>query len=126
CMHLLFITYLFVCLLSIFFFFQAEDGIRDFHVTGVQTCALPISAAATLSRRWRAGRRRARHLPAAPPSRRSLAAAAGVARAPDEIGRASGRERGEDAVVGVAMNGQKVSGVRYTGEGGKTVSARCD
>src|SRR5690606_40451453 len=27
---------------AIFFFFQAEDGIRDFHVTGVQTCALPI------------------------------------------------------------------------------------
>src|SRR5690606_41199853 len=27
------------------FFFQAEDGIRDFHVTGVQTCALPISVA---------------------------------------------------------------------------------
>src|SRR5690606_39771476 len=26
-----------------YFFFQAEDGIRDFHVTGVQTCALPIS-----------------------------------------------------------------------------------
>src|SRR5690606_40415011 len=25
-----------------YFFFQAEDGIRDFHVTGVQTCALPI------------------------------------------------------------------------------------
>src|SRR5207302_6911671 len=25
-----------------FFFFQAEDGIRDFHVTGVQTCALRI------------------------------------------------------------------------------------
>src|SRR5690606_39514894 len=30
--------------LFVFFFFQAEDGIRDFHVTGVQTCALPISA----------------------------------------------------------------------------------
>src|SRR5260370_17179482 len=28
-----------------FFFFQAEDGIRDSSVTGVQTCALPISAA---------------------------------------------------------------------------------
>src|SRR5258708_12180025 len=28
-----------------FFFFQAEDGIRDDLVTGVQTCALPISAA---------------------------------------------------------------------------------
>src|SRR5256884_3830018 len=28
---------------SYFFFFQAEDGIRDVAVTGVQTCALPIS-----------------------------------------------------------------------------------
>src|SRR5690349_23673674 len=28
-----------------FFFFQAEDGIRDLYVTGVQTCALPISSA---------------------------------------------------------------------------------
>src|SRR5690606_7999965 len=35
---------------SFFFFFQAEDGIRDFHVTGVQTCALPISAAYRRSR----------------------------------------------------------------------------
>ena len=25
-----------------YFFFQAEDGIRDYKVTGVQTCALPI------------------------------------------------------------------------------------
>src|SRR5690606_39413578 len=33
------------------FFFQAEDGIRDFHVTGVQTCALPIlHAGAALDR----------------------------------------------------------------------------
>src|SRR5216684_9313660 len=30
-----------------FFFFQAEDGIRDVAVTGVQTCALPISAEGT-------------------------------------------------------------------------------
>src|SRR5690606_40911059 len=29
-------------ILLISFFFQAEDGIRAFHVTGVQTCALPI------------------------------------------------------------------------------------
>src|SRR2546427_10664730 len=29
------------------FFFQAEDGIRDLTVTGVQTCALPISASAS-------------------------------------------------------------------------------
>src|SRR5437762_9121270 len=35
---------MFVCFLIcfIFFFFQAEDGIRDTSVTGVQTCALPI------------------------------------------------------------------------------------
>src|SRR5256886_12881598 len=32
-------------LLSFLFFFQAEDGIRDLTVTGVQTCALPISFA---------------------------------------------------------------------------------
>src|SRR5437588_7401378 len=36
-----------------FFFFQAEDGIRDHCVTGVQTCALPISSAS----RWRTPRR---------------------------------------------------------------------
>src|SRR2546426_8530487 len=30
-------------ILNFFFFFQAEDGIRDYKVTGVQTCALPIS-----------------------------------------------------------------------------------
>src|SRR2546430_3426437 len=34
-----------------FFFFQAEDGIRDLTVTGVQTCALPISAGATRAER---------------------------------------------------------------------------
>src|SRR3989442_11766496 len=32
----------------VFFFFQAEDGIRDADVTGVQTCALPISEIAPL------------------------------------------------------------------------------
>src|SRR2546426_5793161 len=30
-----------------FFFFQAEDGIRDYKVTGVQTCALPICRSRT-------------------------------------------------------------------------------
>src|SRR5256886_10368888 len=30
--------------MRLFFFFQAEDGIRDLTVTGVQTCALPISS----------------------------------------------------------------------------------
>src|SRR5690606_40478124 len=59
------------------FFFQAEDGIRDFHVTGVQTCALPISATgtrpATRTRCAGAARVRAR------PCRRPLQAPAPVA-----------------------------------------------
>src|SRR5690625_480806 len=35
-------------MLSVYFFFQAEDGIRDGHVTGVQTCALPIYVSETI------------------------------------------------------------------------------
>src|SRR5215467_15448552 len=66
-----------------FFFFQAEDGIRDYKVTVVQTCALPISC------------------PASPPA--SPASPRGIARSctprstgGEEIGRASCRERGVD------------------------------
>src|SRR2546427_4471494 len=40
--YLLFTYYYFF--FFFFFFFQAEDGIRDLTVTGVQTCALPISS----------------------------------------------------------------------------------
>src|SRR5690349_21958908 len=36
-----------------FFFFQAEDGIRDLYVTGVQTCALPIYRRPRRDRRLR-------------------------------------------------------------------------
>src|SRR5262249_57366227 len=61
------------------FFFQAEDGIRDWSVTGVQTCALPIFCGAA-----------ARTRRPAPGS----GAGAGRAR-PAEIGRASCRERVE-------------------------------
>src|SRR2546426_7184964 len=39
----------------VFFFFQAEDGIRDYKVTGVQTCALPISGAAEVLGDYGAG-----------------------------------------------------------------------
>src|SRR5215510_11446151 len=55
--------------IDVLFFFQAEDGIRDGHVTGVQTCALPISAtgcrAATVSTTTpgSSGRARERRLP---------------------------------------------------------------
>src|SRR5690606_39865652 len=45
--------------LFFFFFFQAEDGIRDFHVTGVQTCALPISPSPPTRCGRATGRRRA-------------------------------------------------------------------
>src|SRR5258707_3994336 len=40
---------------SLFFFFQAEDGIRDIGVTGVQTCALPISIASPSTSTLRSG-----------------------------------------------------------------------
>src|SRR5256885_7381053 len=42
-----------------FFFFQAEDGIRDYKVTGVQTCALPISRRFSAPARSRTTPRRA-------------------------------------------------------------------
>src|SRR5256885_8382328 len=58
-----------------FFFFQAEDGIRDYKVTGVQTCALPISASAdrgwtTVPRSRATCRPRLRPPPSHPPWRR--------------------------------------------------------
>src|SRR2546422_7663669 len=43
-----FVVIYILCYFCFFFFFQAEDGIRDVAVTGVQTCALPI-----LDRWWR-------------------------------------------------------------------------
>src|SRR5690606_39314737 len=89
------------------FFFQAEDGIRDFHVTGVQTCALPIFRSRRRGRpRRRSGGgrreppdRRARPLvrflrggseraPRAPLPRSGLRPRSGL-----KIGRASCRER---------------------------------
>src|SRR6266481_8242119 len=47
-------------ILLISFFFQAEDGIRDGTVTGVQTCALPISLRRDRGRRTCPGGRRPR------------------------------------------------------------------
>src|SRR6266581_5112542 len=40
---MMFILWMVAMMVLIIFFFQAEDGIRDGRVTGVQTCALPIS-----------------------------------------------------------------------------------
>src|SRR5262249_56788048 len=88
------------CLSSVMlFFFQAEDGIRDWSVTGVQTCALPIYSAAP--RRREAGRpleagagspvQGGGWLRGDPPPRVR------------KIGRASCRERVEISVVGGSL-----------------------
>src|SRR5690606_40678288 len=66
------------------FFFKAEDGIRDFHVTGVQTCALPIFFSAS----ERAAQQRGED-PAALHSEEGLDAEALAQSAPIEVG--SGR-----------------------------------
>src|SRR5690606_40641620 len=98
-------------------FFQAEDGIRDFHVTGVQTCALPICLRAA-SRAASEGRRspsitsstyrRASlytHALAYSLGTPSLAASIPMSNTirsqmyPPEIGRASCRERVYDLAV---------------------------
>src|SRR5207237_4370083 len=77
-----------------FFFFQAEDGIRDSSVTGVQTCALPIFVRSLTPRdgvllhdEVDGGARRARD--------RRHDRRRGVPRKGRQIGRASCRERGE-------------------------------
>src|SRR5256885_5017768 len=53
------------------FFFQAEDGIRDYKVTGVQTCALPISVSAAQGRADEAARDDHRVREAGPGHRRA-------------------------------------------------------
>src|SRR5437879_9546787 len=40
---MMYFYFVYIVVYVFFFFFQAEDGIRDTSVTGVQTCALPIS-----------------------------------------------------------------------------------
>src|SRR5205823_10516016 len=92
-----------------FFFFQAEDGIRDKLVTGVQTCALPISAAQTPSADVRCrrstliARLTPRSIPASPasslrgatprPSTTRSASSGPASVCTSQIGRASCRER---------------------------------
>src|SRR2546430_10041042 len=91
-----------VVLIMLFFFFQAEDGIRDLTVTGVQTCALPICGSASRCYREPAGSggRRPVDRPLAmlrSPKRRRLrpggGRSAGGKTEQEEIGRASCRER---------------------------------
>src|SRR5207253_4148399 len=85
-------------LVFFFFFFQAEDGIRDGHVTGVQTCALPIWAARPRPRKQAGSRPRARCL-AAP--RGAARTARSASRPPHGAGWRAGRSpRSEERRVG--------------------------
>src|SRR3712207_7912256 len=103
-----------------FFFFQAEDGIRDIGVTGVQTCALPIfcvgqdlgqhvealrgDAATSLSVVEEEYNPLVRALAAL---RVPVVVAVNGAAAGAEIGRAACRERGEIPVVGGSFKKKK-------------------
>src|SRR5437867_13272961 len=91
-----------------FFFFQAEDGIRDRTVTGVQTCALPICPRATIrSRSARCSAHRGSRRPRArrrPAWRRATSSSRSRRR---EIGRASCRERVEVSVGAVSLKKKK-------------------
>src|SRR5205823_7258714 len=76
-----------------FFFFQAEDGIRDKLVTGVQTCALPIS---THSRR----RRRKPVSAVSPFSRHGATGLRGRHHVLGQNGWSAGNQRSEERRVG--------------------------
>src|SRR5437773_8372427 len=106
-----FFFFLYFFFFFFFFFFQAEDGIRDRDVTGVQTCALPISRwrrsrnpwlglppqGASGPVRWRCipiCRQSCRPLHRPPPVRRARSASPTPGGGQTEIGRASCRERG--------------------------------
>src|SRR5438445_10774384 len=85
-----------------FFFFQAEDGIRDIGVTGVQTCALPISWLMLDTGLSRTGLARGGGPIAVEPGAREARVEhqpRGIAVDHPEIGRASCREREEMTVV---------------------------
>src|SRR5207253_8258592 len=95
------------------FFFQAEDGIRDGHVTGVQTCALPISPARAVLPRARATRRTALARcqwadPRAPRRRRARSEERRVGKEwACGWGAARGKEKGEVAGGGVVCVGDE-------------------
>src|SRR5690606_40961639 len=99
------------------FFFQAEDGIRDFHVTGVQTCALPISS------RWEAlaeaaGKFRPR--PRAGPGKPAAKPTATLATGPRPMSRAGPRSQ-----TGLAPAANRPGpGGKPTGPGGKPTGPR--
>src|SRR5688500_20269192 len=93
-----------------FFFFQAEDGIRDYKVTGVQTCALPIYVCTRRAiDRSATSVEASAHCRSSNASSRGARAASRSTSAPNasEIGRAACREREADSSRGVAREKEK-------------------
>src|SRR5207245_6121346 len=104
--------------LRVFFFFQAEDGIRDATVTGVQTCALPISdrdrrvdeedrppahvLGQEATEHGADGQRECAHTGPRADRHAALLGGEGL-----EIGRASCRERGEISVGGGSVQAKE-------------------
>src|SRR5436190_23097542 len=80
------------------FFFQAEDGIRDHCVTGVQTCALPISSVGDAACRGQSGAQASPTLAEGRIPADHMLGVIGKTRCQGkgEIGRASSRERVKD------------------------------
>src|SRR5438093_6068119 len=99
-MHLHLCNYVFF---FVVFFFQAEDGIRDWSVTGVQTCALPISRDDDLrdaaGRRGCAPRGRERRARGTPRDRERPAAARGARPADPLAWHVRNRHRAARAVL---------------------------
>src|SRR5690625_7557657 len=89
----------------VFFFFQAEDGIRDGHVTGVQTCALPISRRVPGSVWLNLGDS---YITNAPGPRTNPGTLRGPSNARTKIGRASCRERVSISVLDVILNQKEI------------------
>src|SRR5215216_445996 len=81
-------------LLFFFFFFQAEDGIRDDLVTGVQTCALPISGDQR-GGRLNAAKVRVRVTACSPANRNTASATPSVVRCQYARARPSGDQAGD-------------------------------
>src|SRR5690606_39282214 len=86
----------------VFFFFQAEAGIRDFHVTGVQTCALPIYAGPGFRMHTTPTEGHPRHVGRAVVD--MMFDRNAPSRVPIKIGRASCRERAQTAAADVAVH----------------------
>src|SRR3712207_8298872 len=81
-------------MLSVFFFFQAEDGIRDIGVTGVQTCALPIYPPFSLVRGSNSGERQCQRDKVTKEPGRRIGAPPAVRRVP--AGRSEERRVGKE------------------------------